>query len=102
MTHFSVIIPCFNAAETLPQTLDSLRAQTYQGWEAICIDDGSTDHTRTVIACYAALDERIKLVRNIGKGPSRARNMVLWPPSVKAERLLSARQNRRSPERRAA
>ena len=77
MTYFSVIIPCFNAAETLPQTLDSLRAQTYLGWEAICIDDGSTDHTRTVVAHYAALDERIKLVRNIGKGPSRARNMVL-------------------------
>ena len=76
MTYFSVIIPCFNAAETLPQTLDSLRAQTYLGWEAICIDDGSTDDTQAVVERYAAMDERIKLVRNTGNGPSCARNMV--------------------------
>lgn len=83
MTYFAVIIPCFNAAETLPQTLDSLRAQTYLGWEAICIDDGSTDDTRAVVERYAALDERIKLVRNTGQGPSCARNMfgMQWDSS---------------------
>ena len=42
---FSIVIPCFNAAKTIGQTLDSLRAQTHATWEAICVDDGSTDAT---------------------------------------------------------
>ena len=80
MTYFSIIIPCFNAAKTLAQTLDSIRAQTYLGWEAVCVDNGSTDDTRAIIERYAALDDRIKLVTNVGKGPSSARNMIgmLW------------------------
>ncbi|MGJ8609609.1 MAG: glycosyltransferase family 2 protein, partial [Octadecabacter sp.] len=46
MTKFSIIIPCFNAQDTLAQTLDAIRAQTHQDWEAICVDDGSRDRTR--------------------------------------------------------
>ena len=74
MTRFSIIIPCYNAAETLPETLRSIRAQSLRDWEAICVDDGSDDKTRDIIAAAHATDPRIKLVANPRKGPSAARN----------------------------
>lgn len=74
MPRFSVIIPCYNAAATLRATLDALSAQTFQDWEAICIDDGSTDDTRALVVAAAACDPRISLAAHPGKGPSDARN----------------------------
>ena len=74
MPRFSIILPCFNAQDTLGRTLDSLIAQSFPDWEAICVDDGSTDGTRDLIRAAALRDPRIVLARNIGKGPSDARN----------------------------
>lgn len=74
MTTFSIVLPCFNAQATILETLDGLKAQTFAGWEAICVDDGSTDATTDLIARAAAADPRIRLRRNPGKGPSAARN----------------------------
>lgn len=74
MPKFSIIIPCFNAETTLPETLESLRAQTFTDWEAICVDDGSTDATLEQLRRAQMTDPRIKPVRNSGKGPSAARN----------------------------
>ncbi|MCC1493858.1 glycosyltransferase [Cognatishimia sp. F0-27] len=74
MTRFSIVVPCFNAEATIAQTLESLRAQSVTDLEIICVDDGSTDATRDVITAIAAQDNRIRLVRNAGKGPSDARN----------------------------
>lgn len=71
---FSVVIPCFNAATTLPETLASLLAQTVQNWEAVLVDDGSSDLTCDIIVNAAAADPRLRLVRNPRKGPSAARN----------------------------
>jgi glycosyltransferase involved in cell wall biosynthesis len=45
MIDISVIIPAYNAAATLAATLDSLCAQTFNEWEAIVVDDGSSDET---------------------------------------------------------
>jgi glycosyltransferase involved in cell wall biosynthesis len=74
MPKFSVILPCYNAEATITDTLASLQAQTLTDWEAICVDDGSHDATCAHIEFAARLDPRIRLVRNSGKGPSRARN----------------------------
>lgn len=74
MPKFSVIIPCYNAARTLPQTLASFAAQTEPDWEAILIDDGSTDATAGILHSAARRDPRIRVYRNPGKGPSAARN----------------------------
>lgn len=74
MTRFSIILPCYNAQTTILQTLDSLAAQTNPQWEAICVDDGSSDNTVDVINARASVDPRIRVVRNSGKGPSCARN----------------------------
>jgi glycosyltransferase involved in cell wall biosynthesis len=76
MPRFTIIIPCFNAANTILDTLDSIRAQTCTSWEAICIDDGSTDLTRELILDARKQDNRINLAPNVAKGPSVARNLA--------------------------
>ncbi|MCG3268366.1 glycosyltransferase family 2 protein [Yoonia sp. I 8.24] len=75
MPRFSIVIPCYNAANTLVKTLDSIQAQTFSDWEIICVDDGSTDLTTDLIADAAKRDNRIKLAYNLRKGPSEARNL---------------------------
>lgn len=68
----SVVLPCFNSAGTLPWALASLLAQTYEEWECIFVDDGSSDHPETVIALLS--DERIRYFRsakNVGRGAAR-------------------------------
>ncbi len=74
MPKFSVIIPCYNAEHTIAATIASLQAQTCGDWEAICIDDGSTDTSRAILTKLAATDPRITVCDNPGKGPSDARN----------------------------
>jgi glycosyltransferase involved in cell wall biosynthesis len=73
---FSVIIPCWNAAATLSDTLESLKAQDYQDWEAIIINDGSTDATAEIISEYCASDSRFSTFKGERIGPSAARNIA--------------------------
>jgi len=74
MPKFSVILPCYNAAATLPNTIATLQAQTLTDWEAICVDDGSTDASLATLTALAAKDSRLRIVRQENAGPSRARN----------------------------
>ncbi len=76
MPRFSIILPFHNAAETLPATLDSLSAQSFTDWEAICVNDRSTDDSAEIVARYAANDPRFSLRDNHGSGPSDARNFA--------------------------
>lgn len=73
MPRFSIVIPVFNAADTLIETIETIRAQTCADWEVILVDDGSTDGSRALVSTIAA-DPRFRAVRNPGKGPSAARN----------------------------
>ncbi len=56
----SIIIPTYNRAHLIGETLDSVLAQTYQNWECIVVDDGSTDGTDEVMAEYVAKDSRFQ------------------------------------------
>ncbi|MEM0518343.1 glycosyltransferase family 2 protein [Aequorivita flava] len=56
----SIIIPTYNRAHLIGETLDSVLAQTYQNWECIVIDDGSTDDTAEVMATYCGKDSRFQ------------------------------------------
>src|SRR5262245_39894426 len=73
----SIIIPAYNTQATLPKTLASLQAQTNTAWEAIVVDDGSTDLTSEVAATFVAGDSRLRLVRQANAGESAARNAAL-------------------------
>ncbi len=77
MPRFSVVIPCYNAEATIAETIESLLAQTEHDWEALIIDDGSSDDTRLVAAAMAGIDMRFRLMKSSGVGPSAARNMAL-------------------------
>jgi glycosyltransferase involved in cell wall biosynthesis len=70
----SVIIPAFNAARNIRQTLDSVRAQTYETFEAIVIDDGSSDGTSAIVEEFAGKDPRFRLIRQENRGVGHARN----------------------------
>lgn len=74
MNHVSIIVPCYNAASTLRETLDSILRQTYPSWECICVNDGSSDDTQSIIDEYALRDQRIKPYRQSNQGVSSARN----------------------------
>lgn len=68
----SIIIPTYNRAEILSETLDSVAAQTMQNFEAIICDDGSTDDIESIVKSY---DKRFRIVRLQHKGlPAIARN----------------------------
>lgn len=73
-TLFSIIIPCYNQAHYLPDCIDSLLVQSHIHWEALVVNDGSTDNTSEVVRLYASKDGRIKLIEKENGGLSSARN----------------------------
>lgn len=77
MPKFSVIIPVYNVAPYLRECLDSVRAQTFAGWEAVCVDDGSTDASGAILDEYAAKDPRFRVLHQPNAGVSAARNAGL-------------------------
>lgn len=56
----SIIIPTYNRAHLIGETLDSIVAQTYENWECIIVDDGSTDNTEEVVNKYIKKDKRFQ------------------------------------------
>ena len=74
---FSIIVPCCDVAPYLRECLDSLLAQTFTDWEAICVDDGSTDGSGAILDEYAAKDSRFRVFHQPNAGVSAARNKAL-------------------------
>lgn len=74
----SVIIPAFNAADTVQTALGSIRGQSFRRWEALVIDDGSKDRTAEVVTSLASADGRIRYHQTTSnRGSSAARNAGL-------------------------
>ena len=73
----SIIIPIYNRATLIGETLQSIQAQTYSNWECILVDDGSTDETMGVVRNFAKADTRIQLHQRpetLIKGADACRN----------------------------
>lgn len=71
----SIIVPAFNLENYIDKTLESIVQQTFLDWEALVIDDDSSDNTSKIIKRWTLRDERIRFLRNQkSKGPSGARN----------------------------
>ncbi|MDR3412228.1 MAG: glycosyltransferase family 2 protein [Formivibrio sp.] len=64
----SIVLPCYNAATYLQETLDSLSRQTWRDFECIAIDDGSGDATRTILQAHAAQDPRFTIISRENRG----------------------------------
>jgi glycosyltransferase involved in cell wall biosynthesis len=71
MPQISVIIPCFNNGKYLRECLDSVLSQTFQDFEVIVVDDGSTDDTHSIVNSYGS---KLKYLRQANQGPASARN----------------------------
>lgn len=70
----SIIIPVYNSKEFLERCILSLQSQTFNDWEAICIDDGSLDGSGEILDRFALEDSRIRVVHKTNEGVSAARN----------------------------
>ena len=71
---FSVIIPVYNVEPYLRDCLDSVLNQTCADWEAVCVNDGSTDGSAAILEEYASKDHRFRIVTQANGGLSAARN----------------------------
>ena len=74
---FSIVMPVYNAGRYLRSALDSVVKQTFPDWELICVDDGSSDSSGTILRNRSAGDARIKVVEKQNSGPGAARNSAL-------------------------
>ena len=72
---FSIIIPVYRNEKQLAACLDSVRKQTLEDWECLCIDDGSTDGSGTILDEYARKDARFRVIHKRNEGVSAARNL---------------------------
>ena len=71
---FSIIIPVYNAEKTLERCLNSIRAQSFDDYEVLLIDDGSEDGSFAICRALAERDARFKAMHKENRGPSAARN----------------------------
>ena len=71
----SVVMPAYNAEQFIDDALDSVLAQTYQNFEIIIVNDGSSDRTGEVVKSYIDKDNRIKLLNQKHSGTACARNL---------------------------
>ncbi|ANW96291.1 glycosyl transferase [Wenyingzhuangia fucanilytica] len=70
----SIITPCYNSESFIAETIKSVQNQTYEHWEMLITDDGSTDHSIKIIEDFISKDNRIKLFKINNSGAAVARN----------------------------
>jgi glycosyltransferase involved in cell wall biosynthesis len=73
----SLIVPAYNAEPYVADCLNSIREQSFPAWEAVIVDDGSTDRTGEICDRFARLDSRFRVFHTPNAGASRARNTAL-------------------------
>lgn len=79
----SIVIPCYNGAKFIRETLDCLQNQTINDWECIIVNDGSTDNSLEILKEYAEKDPRYKYIEKENGGPAIARNTAIAASSGK-------------------
>lgn len=73
----TIVVPAYNAAATIDETLTSIAAQEYCDWELVIVDDGSTDATGDIARHFCAGEPRARAVTQVNGGVARARNRGL-------------------------
>jgi GT2 family glycosyltransferase len=88
MPRVSVIVPAFNAAPYIDETIASVVSQSLEDWELAVVDDGSTDGSADIAAEWARRDARVRLLRQANSGVAAARNAGFAASHAAAEYLL--------------
>jgi glycosyltransferase involved in cell wall biosynthesis len=70
----SIVTPCYNAEHFIDRTINSVRRQTFDAWEYVIVDDGSTDNSAGVVERHLAAEPRLSLLRQSNAGVAAARN----------------------------
>lgn len=86
----SLIIPCYNQAQYLDETLKSVLNQNYQSWECIIVNDGSPDNTDEIAKKWVVRDSRFKYFLKKNEGVSNTRNFGLEKSTGKYIQFLDA------------
>lgn len=74
----SIITPAYNSAKFIAETIQSVQNQTYENWEMLIVDDGSTDKTEAIVQSFLDKDKRIKFYKlALNSGPAVARNIAI-------------------------
>lgn len=73
----SIIVPVYNAEKYLHRCVQSILNQSYKNWEAIFVNDGSTDSSLSILQEFAKIDARIRIINKNNAGPASARNAGL-------------------------
>ncbi len=82
MATVDVIIPAFNAAKYLPAALESVGSQTFEDWQIVLVDDGSTDDTAAVVAPFLErFGNKLQYIRQDNHGLPAARNAAIQASS---------------------
>jgi glycosyltransferase involved in cell wall biosynthesis len=91
MATVDVIIPAFNAAKYLPAALESVASQTFEDWQIVLVDDGSTDNTAQVVAPFIhRFGPKLKYIQQENRGMSAARNTAIRASTSEFIALLDA------------
>ena len=73
----SIIMPVYNSEKYVSEAIESVKKQSYESWELLIVNDGSTDHTAEILDAYDRNDSRIKVFHKTNEGVSRTRNFAL-------------------------
>jgi glycosyltransferase involved in cell wall biosynthesis len=91
MAKVDVIIPAFNAANYLPAALESVFSQTFDDWQILIVDDGSTDNTAEMVAPFLdRFGSKIRFIKQNNRGVSAARNTAIQASTAEFLALLDA------------
>lgn len=90
MVNISIIVPFFNASNTICATLNSIRKQTYEDYECLLINDESYDDSLSIVKKYITADKRFKLLSQEKKGVVSARNLGIKNSSGRYIAFLDA------------
>lgn len=89
-TLVSIITPCYNGEKFIARTIRSVLAQTYENWEMLIVDDGSSDGSADIVRSFAQADPRIRLLRQENAGSAAARNAGIRAAEGRYLALLDA------------
>lgn len=74
----SIIVPIYNCERSLTSCLSSIKFQTFEDWECVLINDGSTDRSGAICESFAVQDKRFKVIHKYNSGPGDCRNLGIY------------------------